>query len=449
MASTYLSRTPSSAGNRRTLTISAWIKLAGLGTNRHIICEEGAGTEKIDEIKISNTDVLRIENYNDSGSDYSLITSQVFRDPNAWYHLVVAFDSTQATSSDRIKVYLNGSQITSFSTETYPSQNHDFYWNSNLEKVGIGADTRTPSNYFNGSMAHVHFIDGTAYDASAFGETDATTGIWKPKTAPSVTYGTNGFFLKFENSGSMGTDSSGNGNNFTVNGTLTQTVDTPSNVFATWNPLSQYQTVTVSNGNTSALVAAADPKPNISGTLYPTTGKWYWEGKASNSGVSNWLFGIRPEGMHYNQTNIFILSGTYSGIYYYGDNGQKYVNGSASSYGNSYTTNDIISVALDLDNGYIYFAKNGTWQNSGDPTSGATGTGGISITNLGLPYTASLTSGASSQAAGMDINFGNGYFGTSQVASAGTSSSGDNAIWEYDCPTGYYSLCTKNINTYG
>ena len=152
----------------------------------------------------------------------------------------------------RIKIYINGEQITSFSSSTNPTQNTDYGWNQASNHF-IGS-TGQPGGYYNGSMSHFHFIDGTAYEASDFGETDSTTGIWKPKTAPSVTYGTNGFFLKFENSGAFGTDSSGNSNTFTVNGTMTQTIDTPSNVFANWNPLANFNnTLTFSKGNLTAI----------------------------------------------------------------------------------------------------------------------------------------------------------------------------------------------------
>jgi hypothetical protein len=336
--------------------------------------------------------------------------------------------------------------LTSFSTNTNPSLNDTNYFNVTTTTMEIGSYNNT--NYFDGSMAHVHFIDGTAYSPSDFGETDATTGIWKPKTAPSVTYGTNGFFLKFENSGSMGTDSSGNANNFTVNGTLTQTVDTPSNVFATLNPLNTYPSnkPVLSNGNTTVVTVNADPGYwGASSTLGASSGKYYWEVKPTNStSGSPFLLGVshQPEEMARNGATG-ASQYTASDWGYYGGTGNIYNNNTNSSYGNTYTTNDIIGVALDLDNAKLYFAKNGTWQNSGDPTSGATGTGAISITS-GETYFA-FVSDLGGGVCTYSVNFGNGYFGTTAVSSAQNPDDGI-GIFEYDVPTGYRALCTKSIN---
>ena len=292
-------------------------------------------------------------------------------------------------------------------------------------------------------MAHFHFIDGTAYDASTFGETDATTGIWKPKTAPSVTYGTNGFFLKFENSGSMGTDSSPNGNNFTVNGTLTQTVDTPSNVFATLNALDNYYAgATLSNGNTKSVTGTNSAQ--VLSTLGVSKGKWYWEVKATNLPSAYGTIGICPTSP--TSTSNFISSRANEYMYY--SSGAFYYNGGSTGTYASYATGDIIGVAMDLDNNRLFFSKNGTWQNSADPTSS---TGAYTIT-----APSSTTNGVyhfavgdfNSAASSVQCNFGNGKFGTSSVASSNSDSAGL-GLFEYSVPSGYYSLCTKNIKNYG
>src|SRR6056300_1004656 len=277
MASTYLSSTPSSAGNRKIFTFSAWVKRSKpTDTNRLIDCSTSGTSQS--GLLIGSDDKLNF--YTGSGQT-DVLTNRLFRDTSAWYHIVLAVDTTQTTASDRVKMYVNGVQETSFSTETYPSQNYDTLFNTTTEhRISKRYDS---TQYFNGSMAHVHFIDGTQYQASDFGETDATTGIWKPKTAPSVTYGTNGFFLKFASSGSMGTDSSGNGNNFTVNGNLTQTQDTPSNVFATFNPLTipASSGLTLSDGNLSLSGSSTDA--GAKATLGVSSGKWYWEVKANTA----------------------------------------------------------------------------------------------------------------------------------------------------------------------
>jgi hypothetical protein len=249
-----------------------------------------------------------------------------------------------------------------------------------------------------------------------------------------------------ENSGSMGTDSSGNANNFTVNGTLTQTIDSPSNVYATWNVLDNYYfNGTFVNGNTTATTGTSEYTWCTS-TLGVSSGKWYWEVEydAKSGGSDVAYIGITPS-TSTSTTEQPLMS---NNQYYYYSSGS----GEGVTMGDSYTTGDIIGIALDLDNNKIYFSKNGVWQNSGDPTSGATGTGAISITDpsstvLGN-YFAIVADGSSSYNATFKANFGNGYFGTTAVSTPGSDGAGLGKF-EYAVPTGYYSLCTKNIITYG
>ena len=433
MASTYLSNTFGSAGNRKTFTISFWMKKA---SNSQTSTLFGAGTDLL----YLNSDKLQFET-----ASGTLKTSRVFRDVSAFYHCVIALDTTQATASDRMKFYVNGVQESIFDTSTYPSQNADASNFNTAVAHFIGKRPTLNDMYFDGLMTHFHFIDGIAYDASTFGETDATTGIWKPKTAPSVTYGSQGYFLKFENSGSMGTDSSGNGNNFTVNGTLTQTVDTPSNVFATFNPLNvpTSNAPTYSNGN-NTVVTANGTSAYFGGTssLGVSSGKWYTEFKVSDV-TADAFIGITFDPAEDARNNRYTGQSSSSWGYYSGD-GNYRTNGSATSYGATFTTGDIIGIAMDLDNAKLYFSKNGTFQNSGDPTSGATGTGAISITS-GETYFFSCGDGTASSASTIQANFGNGYFGTTAVSSATSDESGL-GIFEYSVPSGYYCLCTKNIN---
>jgi len=435
MASTYLTRTPSSTGNRKKWTWSGWVKKTKIGgSNNKELMSANNGSNQFSSIFFNPADQL---NYYDYTTGYSsqIITNRLFRDTSAWYHIVVAYDSAQSTSSDRIKLYVNGVQETSFGTSTYPSQNYDSFMNLSSVPNYIGRETGT-SNLYEGSMTHIHFCDSYAYDASTFGESDSVSGTWKPKTAPSVTYGTNGFFLKFENSGAMGTDSSGNSNTFTVNGTLTQNVDTPSNNFATFNPLNNNSTLT--NGNLTATTDSAQ-KFGSSSTLGVDTGKWYWEMKVN----ATYLY----TGVDYNPAEALRNNDPIrSHGWCYNADGLVYNNGSGSSFGNTFTTNDIIGVALDATNSKLYFSKNGTWQNSGDPTSGSTGTGAVSIT-ANETYFAVMGDGGSSVSSGASANFGQGYFGTTAVASAGTAPS-EGGIFEYDCPSGYQALCTKGINSF-
>lgn len=446
MASTYLQRTPSTT-NRRTFTWSLWFKRAGVGSGNESLV--GAGTSGTEAGAHLLSDVLEVYNYN-AGYSIQLVTTQVFRDPSAWYHLVLAFDTTQATASNRVKIYVNGSQVTSFSTANYGSQNLDTNVNYSSYDMLIGRILNS-SSYFSGCLAHVHFCDGTQYAASDFGETDATSGIWKPKTNPSVTYGTNGFFLKFANSGSLGTDSSGNGNNFTVNGTGTQTLDTPSNVFATYNSLIATKSQTFSNGNLSVATSAGNAVGGFS-TLGVSKGKWYAEFKITAGSTDRGVIGIADNPSEQDRNDTTIGGSTYS-YSYFGETGYKVNNSSGSAYGNTYTLGDIVGVALDLDNNYLYFSKNGTWQNSGDPTSGSSGTGAAfnvtaaSSTGTGF-YFIGAGDNSGAYAHTIAANFGNGYFGTSAISTPYNDGDGFGKF-QYQPPSGYYALCTKNINTYG
>jgi hypothetical protein len=451
MASTYLTRTPSSAGNRKTCTFSAWVKRGNIGNNTIIGCYSANNDNDTITLTLRNNGQLRVSAYNVNWR----ILNRLFRDTNAWYHIVLTIDTTQSTANDRIKVYVNGVQETSFSTINNPSQNADIGLNQ-ASTTRIGAEANVVQNHFDGLMSHVHFIDGTAYDASAFGETDSTSGIWKIKTSPSVSYGTNGFFiLKDGNnlSGSTVQDQSGQSNNWTVGGgTLTDLKDNPANVYPVWNKLdwgTNYSTL--SNGNTTAQSNASAYPPAIA-TLGVDSGKWYWEIKyaAKDGGDDYPIIGITST----QATAVNNELGEFANDWgYYTNNTTPYYrnNGSQTSYGTAYTVGDIIGVAVDLENNKLYFSKNGTWQNSGVPTSGSTGTGAIAITDpastpLGF-YFPAVSYFDGSQRGTFHANFGNGYFGTTAITSAG--SNGNGSLFEYDVPSGYYALNTKNLNTYG
>ena len=433
MASTYLSRTPASSGNLKTWTFSTWFKKGSGGYLLGVadMTDGDPGTA----IEVGNAVLFSIYN---GGYVSRLDPLNLARDVSGWYHYVVSVDTTQATASDRVKIYLNGERITSFSTETYPPQNYDTMVNSSSYEHRIGD---RGGNSFDGSMSHVHLIDGTAYDATAFGEFDAN-GVWTPKTSPSVTYGTNGFFLKFENSGSMGLDSSGNGNNFTVNGTLTQTLDTPSNVYATFNPLIP-QGLAYANGNLSATHNAASWKSAYGTFAMSGTGKYYFESKVSTLGSFQGVGIVDAEQISSSASKFGAVSRGYG----YKNDGNKTNNDVDVSYGATYTTGDIIMCAVDLNAGAIWWGKNGTWQNSATQSEIEAGTTtnagytGISNSYVYLPAVQIYGSGTN------QLNTGNGYFGTTAVSSAG--SNGNGSIFEYDVPSGYYALNTKNLATYG
>jgi len=444
MATAYLSKTFSGNGtSRQIFTVSTWFKRSNF-TQGFLWSSGTYSSTSLVQAAITVDGFFRLQTFNSSGSSLSdLKTNRRLRDPSSFYHIVIAVDTTQSTESSRVKIYINGVQETSFATATYPSQNANYMYSESITPFLIGGRTSN-TEYFDGSMTHFNFIDGTAYDADDFGESDSVSGIWKPKTSPSVTYGTNGFFLKFENSGAMGTDSSGNTNTFTVSGTLTQNVDTPSNNFSTLNPLVNYSNFsggTLSNGNTTH--SNSSGTSNKISTLGMTSGKFYAEAKYTGGGNYNGVgFCSEPflSGAATLANSTHGASLTYTDVY----------NGGVA-YGTYATpsTNDIIGIALDIDNGYAYFSNNGVWGNSGVPTSGSTGTGGflISRTDANSTYFFASEQNATPGTRGADWNFGQGYFGTTQVASAGTAPS-EGGIFEYDCPSGYQALCTKGINSF-
>ena len=443
MASTYLSRTPSGAGSRTTWTFSAWIKRTTSSTGHQIFdCSPTSGTDE-SKIYIYN-DFLYWKQEISNTADGYLVTNRKFRDTNAWYHIVCQWNTTNATASERMKIWINGVQETSFSTNNLPDQNRESYINS-ANTHYIGTNSNTDGSFFNGSMSHIHFIDGTAYDATAFGSTDSTTGEWKINTSPSVTYGTNGFFI-LKNGNSV-TDQSGNGNNFTVGGgTLTKTEDCPSNVFATLNAIQESPSNnSLSNGNTTSTNdgSASGHKLRVA-TLGASSGKWYMEAKLPNGGSNYAWCGIISYD-DFNNPDTYM--GSSQNSISYGSGGTIIRNDSTLSSQGEFSaigSSTILQVAVDLDNNYIYFGIDGTYVNSGDPTSGGSGTGGYSINfSAGKTYTFGVS--GNNTGATWNCNFGNGYFGTTAVSSAGTNASG-NGIFEYDVPTGFTALSTKGLN---
>jgi len=441
MANTYLNRTPSSSGNRKTWTFSAWFKRSKIAAGQKIFCVQG-DSSNLFECYFNSNDTLAFYHYSSNGgvTDSFLGTNQVFRDTSAWYHLVLAVDTTQGTASNRVKMYVNGEQITSFSSSSYFNQNYDTYINMTYEHR-IGANVND-SQYFDGYMSHAALVDGQALAPTVFGSTDSTSGIWTFKNPSGVTWGTNGFHLKFESSGNLGLDSSGNSNTFTVNGNGRQALDTPSNVNATLNPLvnNAGEMMLLTNGNTSCQSNAAQGnswKLAVS-TLGMTSGKYYWEIKFDNvhNCYNNGVMGSNI--LTANTSNPMNQTG-YTGFYNY-DGGEIRKDNvvTTQDYG-TYATNDIMGVACDMDNYTITFYKNGSAfvSNVALSTTGRDVVFPCSVfyntNNTGIPQAS--------------YNFGNGYFGTTAISSAG--SNGNGSLFEYDVPSGYYALNTKNINTYG
>jgi len=431
MATTYLQRTNTSATN--TFTFSAWVKLCNpeKTANQWIFTSNSSGLMTRD----SNTGADGGEEFHfyNSSNNTNYYSGAKRRDVSGWYHIVLSSNSGTGTLYVNGETDKTGIVVPTLSTSSNAMQ--------------IGRLAVNGNDYFDGLMSHVHFIDGTAYNASSFGQTNATTGEWSINASPSVTYGSQGFFILKD--GNSVTDQSGNSNNLTVGGgTLTKSEDNPSNVFATWNRLDvNLGDSTFTYGNTRWNSESGGNKCWTRSTLGMTSGKYYFEFKVETPS-NNCAIGIsdRPAP---NLTDE-LGAGAYD-YCYQSSNGETINNTTqSSSYGNSYTTNDIVMCALDLDNNKLYFGKNGTWQNSGDPTSGSTGTGAAysvtapSSTNGGAYFFcgADLTGANNTR---LQANFGNGYFGTTAVSSAGTNAS-NIGIFEYDVPTGYTALSTKGLN---
>ena len=433
-SSDSLTRTFGTPTNNKIWTYSFWMKHCD---NAGVLLNTGADTSYMYFRSSSSSPVpfgFSVEQYV-SSFQYRLIPDEVFRDHSAWQHIVIAFDTTQSTASNRIKIYKNGSQITSFNTEDYPSQNLDTQVNSAVaHKIGGFAS----SGFYDGYLAEVVFIDGQQLDSTSFGEFDSDTNIWKPKNVSGLTFGNNGFYLDFENSSSLGADVSGNGNNFTVNNltSIDQTTDTCTNNFATLNPLVPTG-LTYSNGNCTGTGTVGGTHTGSS-TIGVSTGKWFAEFKVDSGGTNNTMIGISDS----NQANNTSYLGSQSQQWgYYGNGGKVWNNGSDTiATLNSFTTGDIIGVALDLDNYLIYWYKNGTVQNSGT---------GISITaptsTESGSYVFAIGDGSGSTTAIFDANFGNPPYSIS----SGNSDANGYGNFEYSVPSGYYALCTKNLAEYG
>ncbi|BAQ86842.1 putative lectin (SPRY) [uncultured Mediterranean phage uvMED] len=474
MAISYLTRA-ASGGNQKTYTISVWIKMSDLYSpatnqtaNRVIIGSDiSADAENHATLSLYNDGNLRFMNLtsNDWGT-HKRTTRKLF-DPTSWYHIVCRIDTTQSTADDRVRLYINGVQETSFEgTNATPDQNEDTGMFRYQTIIGARKSS-SPDDYWIGNMAHMHICEGYSYAPTEFGETDSTTGEWKAKLNPSVSYGSHGAFLKFENAGALGTDSSGEGHTFTVNGDLKQSISTPSNLFATFNYLHNGvgQQNVISKAGTQIDHANDSYTGKITAaTLGMNKGKWYWETKYSTTG------GYLSVGFGRNGCDD--LTQNMRGNKQLGDDSDGNGNSWAFRAGNSSgqivkklrhnnadavadmgvtpAVNDIIQCWLDLDNGKAWWGINGTVMNSGS---------GVGVPNTGAYPHFTFTVGDEfyipavslygfNGAVQCQANFGEGRFGTTAVSS-GVADNGGNGTFEYSPLAGFYSICTKNIKDYG
>ena len=434
-SSAYMHKTPSSVGNRRTLTFSCWLKRSLPGD--HTLFSANDATHQ-PHIKFDETnEELNVRISDSAGKNVK--TSMVFRDFSAWYNIVVAIDTTQGTEANRVKIYVNGVQQTSLSTSNYPAQNYDTSFNTAIiHSVGRAEDST--NKYFNGYMAEVVYIDGLQLAADQFGEFDEDSAIWKPIDVSGLTFGTNGFYLDFEDSSNLGNDANGGTDLTEVNLAATdQSLDTCTNNFATINSLDNYYAqATFSNGNLT-VVTPVSQYAYIRSTIAASSGKWYAELKITTASAADNQHGIVSDAAINSTGGV----GERANAYGYRGSGQVVSGGSVVSYSAaSYTAGDIISIAMDLDNNLIFFYKNGAIQNSG--------------TGLAITAPASTTDGVYYFATSDNANLGGGTyqfdwnFGSPPFAiSSGNTDGNGYGNFEYAVPSGYYALNTQNLAEYG
>ena len=428
--SAFLSWTPASAGNRKTWTFSTWVKRTEVADYNQIF---NFGYNNPDEcsLRFRSNDVLEFTCSASSVVQARYRTNAVYRDVSAWYHIVLAIDTTQATASNRVKLFVNGEQVTSFSSETVPAQNAEFQANTTyVHEIGRYYGTVYP---FDGYLAETHFIDGQALDATAFGE--FKNGVWIPK-AYSGSYGTNGFYLDYSNGASIGADSSGNSNNWTPTNLASTDIslDSPTNNFATLNPLVGADTLyavsyTLSEGNLKN-ITNNDRYGKAPSSIGMSSGKWYWE-IAYTGGSNVCMLGIS------NQTALAAENhlGAYTGGHgYYSANGNYYRDGSSVGYGSTYTTGDIIGVTLDADSGTLTFYKNNVSQ--------GTATSSLDTNETWFAVTSDASGSASVTTI---INFGqDSSFAGNKTPQGYTDANGIGDFY-YAPPAGYLALCTANL----
>jgi hypothetical protein len=453
--SAYLNRTPASAGNLQTWTWSGWVKRSRLGVDSETIFAlfdylASPTTNKQHGIRFLSGDTIEYWCYQDPSYNGRKITTQVFRDVSSWYHIVAVWDTPNATAANRMRLYVNGSEVTTFGTNTNPTQNSNGEINrAFFHTIGTfyDPDYGSPISSFNGYLTEVNFIDGQALTPSSFGQTNASTGVWEP-IKYTGTYGTNGFYLNFSDNsnttaGTLGKDYSGNGHNWTPNNFSVTAgvgndslVDTPTSYgtdtgvggevrgnYATLNPLWKGANITLANGNLDASATSLGSSQAAISSIFVSSGKWYFEYLQNADTNSNLCVGIADTS--FNATNTYVGS-TATTYGYIARSNNKWNNGSFSSYGTGSASNgDVLMCAFDLDNGKIYFGKNGTWYGSGDPVAGTN----AAFTGISGTYCPAYShNSGSSQSTSASFNFGQRPFA-------------------YTAPSGFKALCTQNLST--
>ena len=423
----YLSRTASSNGSATTLTFSCWVKRGSLGIAD--ILYNGNVSTTSEHLQFDSSNRLQYYEVTSGSRKWDYVTTRTFEDTSKWYHIYVRRDTTDSTAADRIQIYVDGERITAYDTETQPALNATGYWNQTSYGHYLG--TTGSASYIRGIgyLAEVNMIDGSNPAISTFGLTDTSTGRWIPKSLTGITYGTNGFRLQFGSPSAIGDDTSGNNNDWSVNDLVASdlTTDSPTQNHSTLNPLKN-SNITLSEGNLKAATVSG-AQGYVSGSQIPlTSGKYYSEITITTAGPTLFFLGVSNFNDyldHYTEDNPVSKM---EGGYIRSDTGQAYTSdgsaGTYHTYGSSFTTNDVIGIAIDVDKGAMWISKNGTWQNSATANEIANGDTSNSLrTGIKGPliivnYTHSGTT--------IDYNFGQRSF-------------------SYTAPTGYNSIQQDNL----
>ena len=446
-----LARSNGTPSSQRLFTFSGWYKKATLasGVNFQFFALYNDNTDRMD-FRFQDGDTIDFRN---NAPRCRITTNRLFRDPAAWYHVVLRVDTTQSTAANRIRLYVNGVQETSFSAADYGDQNDDTLTDASTFAVG---DDSYGTAHYDGNMCEVVYCDGQSLAPTSFGEFDSDSGIWKPISVSGLTFGDQGFYLEFKgtgtsaNSSGIGADTSGNDNHLTVTAlaATSQGTDTCTNNFAVLNPLLYGSNYTWSEGNLQFAQTATNWDTTYS-SIGVTSGKWYMEFK----GKVGAYYDIGVTDVVDTTNNLTVNSGCVA----FKSNGE-FARGGAVGDGlpstitnpasNTYTANDIMGIAIDVDNEAVYFAKNGTYEVNSDPTSGATKTGATTLPNSNSTYFFAFAAykGGSAASGTGQVNFGGGSV---DAISSGNADADGHGNFEHAPPSGYFALCTKNLAEYG
>ena len=442
-ANAHYSRTPSSASNRKTWTWSAWVKRGKLGSAQTLFGAVNVGTSQT-TLNFTSGDGFNVSSSGGGFASIDVTTSALFRDPSAWYHIVVAVDTTQSTSSDRVKIYVNGTQQTAFSASTYPAQDSEGTLNQALAtEIGRFAQSGY-HQYYSGYLAEINFIDGSALGASSFGETKADTWIPKKYTG---SYGTNGYYLDFATRATDPIDASGEGNNWTDTNVVATDwmLDSPTNNFATLNPIgprrngANFGSGAQTQGNLTITSTSNSYFDDTEATVFNNgdTGKWYYEMRLDENHGNG--------GVGYEQFNI---AGYYLGEFYTPSAVIVTNTGTTTLSPSSFSNGDIFMFAVDQDNGKGWFGKNGTWYtiSGGGTPNPATGANPAttfgSIDRIGQVQVRSSTSSLHRT---VTANFGQDSSFAGQVTAQGNTDANGIGDFYYAPPAGYLALCSANL----